>query len=103
MKWVMWSGVVCGPGEGRALLHPEGNVNPVTYYCEPFQQLKSPTGHDMPMNKALQMVQNWFNLLPFARLIYYPFHIFLINVLVLVSFRVYGVANGIINKLGNRV
>ena len=39
-----------------------------------FYQVRTPRGHDMHMNKEVQMTLNWVNRLIFGRLIMIPFH-----------------------------
>ena len=43
--------------------------------CASFYHLKALSGHDMRIYKAVQMTQNWVNVLIVGRLIINPFHI----------------------------
>ena len=55
-------------------------VHPLPPRCAPFDQPKTHSGHSMRTSKAVQMTQNWVNVLIFGRLIFTPFHILKIKI-----------------------
>ena len=76
------SGVNGGTGEGCVGLHNhlQDYATPVASRWAPFDHPNASSRHGTSTSKAVQMTQNWVNVLIFGRLIFTPFHILKIKI-----------------------